>query len=378
MARFNLDFGNAMRAMIPQLINRREQARDFRIPSFEDTTEEDEVFKPRTKAYDELNALIDNMPERKEPGFWRRLAAGVTSMGGNAQGAEDIKYGAYNRAMVDWKSKFAGTKEAADNEATWNTNERLIRNQEINERKNRQAAELATRKQEEIERANLTREQQAQQKIDIANRRAEAYIAKTKLGPDWKTVVDEDGEIVAWNPKTLETKKLNIKSNELSDAQKIQMDVEGNLKEIAARHAARLSEIDAQGEQNRQTKETPSGSTTTAKGPTPAAINRELLNRARDIVNAHPELAKYIDTKTGIVKPIRSILNWKSGDVTLRQRAVDMLNGKIEVGNQSKIPTNQSTNPPNDKVIVIAPDGRKGYVPKSRLNEYLANGYKKG
>src|SRR3972149_1014951 len=92
----------------------------------EEEEDQQDIYNPDTRATDKFMELIDNIPQRQEPGFGRKVLAGLTSLGPEGQqGAERVKYGSYGRNVADFKLKADLLKDLASEERAGNINERM-------------------------------------------------------------------------------------------------------------------------------------------------------------------------------------------------------------------------------------------------------------
>jgi hypothetical protein len=112
-----------------------------------------DLYKPSTRAQDAYDALIKGMPQRPKPSLESRIVAGLSTLGqGGLKQAENVKYAGYNREMADWSERADRLKELADMERAQNTNNRMILNSALTERR-------VDRRQTETERRNKAAEE---------------------------------------------------------------------------------------------------------------------------------------------------------------------------------------------------------------------------
>lgn len=338
-----------IRDIFSGLINRRNPAQDitkFGTPSLmQDEDEDDDTFKARTEAFERLSQLIAQAPQRKEPGIGRRIVAGLAALKDPAR-AEEIKYGGYNNQVKDWLVRAQQAKGLADIENDRNTNDRILHNQEAQQRRD-------TRRLDETERAARERERINQEKLDEAKRVNDAKIKKdekmlaireaTQNNPNYEKSIDKDGFVIYINKKNpKDIIKTDIDTTDLSEREKFQLGLRKSLSEIEARHENTLEEIEARGEESRETNleraavsaVTPNRSSN--KPPTPSAEKTARINRAIEVTSQFPELAKYIDIKTGQVKPA-GMFSTDAGKAN-RQRALELMQGNTNL-TQSTIPS---------------------------------------
>jgi len=124
----------------------------------------DELYTPSTVDRDRFRGLLDNAPQRQEPGLLRTIVASGIGVGPRSidpKLQEDVMYAPHNRAMSDWKDKAQPFYQGASLENTANTQERTLASgivtNEVNNRRWEQANETARLRAEEIERNNRDR-----------------------------------------------------------------------------------------------------------------------------------------------------------------------------------------------------------------------------
>lgn len=280
-------------------------------------------------ALDRLNQLYGQMPQRQEPNLGRRIVSSLAGMsaGGPATYYDGMALGFKNDPVTqakimdlynykpyydqlddfNQKAKLAGDIarfEQVDNENTrrflydQQRDKNADRRQDEVERYNRERIRQGDEKQAETEKTNA-------EELRLKEERDKAYIWK-QTHPAFKAFTAEDGEIVFVDPTDPSIiKHTGIDSGKMSDADKLQFDLQGDLKKIAATGAQqrateavkegnRQSDIAARGDQQRQTnaeKPPKAGST----GST--SVQQKIGNFTLE----HPEWSKWISVKNGVV-----------------------------------------------------------------------------
>lgn len=294
------------------------------------------LFQPNNQQFNKVSQLVDQMPQRSSfhPSTMNKIAAFAAGLGTGSGAAHyyggvpvgfegDIPSGLkvqsamldkpYNDAMTDWKNKLEPTEKLSSIEGQRNTNDRLIGGQLLSN-------ERATKERERKEAADAVKAEQGQQKIDIANKRADAYIGAKKFAqdhPNYKSLTDESGKVYFYNPQDPSAEPIYSGVDGASDLEKIDLRVEGSLKEIQARaKAAQDLEGTKQGnrmdlEKGKQIdrldlKQTPvptkPGSTSSTNKPeSPTQTRVRIATDANNLKMSHPEWSKYITIENGLV-----------------------------------------------------------------------------
>lgn len=300
------------------------------------------LLNPKDEQFQNFSDLISSMPKRTDyqPSKFRQISAAIAGMGtgspvGIDKGAvlgfksnipeglkvqQAINEEPYAKALSDWSLKTKPQQEIAQMEQTRNVGNRATALGTLQ----RQQAQEAL---DEKERANLEKEQQGRDKIAIAAERADAYVKAKNFAiehPAYKPFVDEDGNLVLYNPTDPTSKPIETGVKKLSDMEKIDLQVQGQIK-VANIKAAATKDLEGVRQANRkeiegtrqinrlQLKTTPSGNVSISKPLTPAATATERINKAIEIINARPELNKYF-VVGGNKKPTGEIQEPKGGD----------------------------------------------------------------
>lgn len=341
-----------------------------------------QLYSPETAANDRLTALLNQYPQRENPGI---LAKIVGSLIGGARGpdaADRAMYGGYYRDVEDWENQVKPASHLAPQERYNNQNERQYANQVITQELNRDKFDHTIEKD----------------KATAANRerRTKVYEFKAR-NPNQTIKLDKAGNFVAINPQTLQTTAIRdadgnpISGREMSWEEKQEILQENALERIDEMGKVGLNRIGAQGavqgeliDKREEVKDS---------SLTPEQERSARLSRAEALVNEHPELSGWIENDGKSVK-IRETytpgmfgiaVGRKAENPATRKAIVDhIINGKpLVLPKETKgKDTNQTINPNNTKlsegkIKVISPDGIPGMIPMSRLDAYLKGGYKK-
>lgn len=281
-----------------------------------------ELLNPKDQQFQDYADLIRTMPKREDykPSIWRKIAAAGANLGtatpsayshGAALGynanipeglkaQESVLNEPYNRAISDWQTQLDPMSKISQMEQTRNVGNRATALGTL-QRQTQQEA------QDEKERANLEKERQGREKIDIQKERADAYVKSKQFAmdhPEYKPFVDEDGNLILYNPQDPTAEPIETGVKKLSEMEKIDLGVQGELKKIKARGSesrqtegfkqANRKEMETGRQINRlELKATPSGNSAANKPLTPAAEKTARQNKAIDILSQHPELKPY-------------------------------------------------------------------------------------
>lgn len=316
-----------------------------------------QLFNPQTEATDRLRNYEHEMPQRNDPQFapgkLRSTGAFLAGLGtGSAQGInggqpigfksdvptslkvqDAIRNESYYKAKDDYEDRLKPLKESAEAEGRLNSNNRAIGSSLLtNERQIKSNESLAKHRENQDSVAN--------EKVEISRQRALAYDFKTR-NPQYKSYIDKEGKLVFVNPQDPnDIKQTGIDTGKLSDADKLALQLEGRLEAIKKSTEGRITAED-NAETNRETleeKRYPNGrppKSATAPGskpPNPAAQNRDLINRANQLVSEHPEYKGYLEiTAQGVkVKPSGIFGNEKT-----RMAAYNALYGAATPGKEA-------------------------------------------
>jgi len=259
------------------------------------------IYTPETQSRDRVNNLLDNVPERQDPSFARRLVAAGMGFGQKdpLPTMENVMYAPHNRAMADWTAKTKPFQEAYTTENAANVNERNLAGNAV-------AAQSAADRQASVERI-------ADQKAKVLEIRNRAYAWK-QMHPDWEW--DTKGPTyVIMDPATHEIINTGIKTGQLGEEDEILLKNKGSLAAATAAGGAKQAIASMTGPvyqdpdthklygigPDGQLKEmplpgggAPSGtltrpSTTTPKQPTQNQILAQEQQTYRDILKEYPQ-----------------------------------------------------------------------------------------
>lgn len=272
-----------------------------------------ELYKPNMEMQERFRQLLAQFPQRTEPSGWRKFGAVLTGLGGeNAGEAMQLSNTAanlpYMMKLQDWQHQAGPVLKAVDDERAYNQQNLGMANQQLSrmlderrvsetERRNRETADAAARKQTETERANLSKEQLAARRAEVQ----EGYLslAELKANNSHTFKTREDGMIMAINNMDpTRVQETGIKSTELSDARKIALGLERDLEVQGARHRDRITEITTPRPPTTHTTTTTGG----AGGLNPTQERVRVENRKRQMMLDRPDLYNYIDQATGTHK----------------------------------------------------------------------------
>src|SRR3990167_77658 len=171
-----------------------------------------ELYQPEDEMSNRFRELLDTIPERNKPGVLRKIASAIVGLGGGNQ--EQALYAPYNRKMEDWKAKLEPTQAGMINERQENNILRQIAQAEMtNDRMVRRNEDIRTKEQSQIA---------------LNNKKLELLQFKNDH-PELEFKIREDGMIIGLNPQTGQPIDTGVKSNELSDFDKIRLNIGGRL-----------------------------------------------------------------------------------------------------------------------------------------------------
>lgn len=249
-----------------------------------------ELYKPQNIMQDRFASHLDAFPERQEPSTLRKIGSVIYAMGQKdpIAAGDAFRNFHYNNALQDWQKQAPFLQQGADNERLMNINERMWANQQATGELNQRRLDESTRAAQEREELNRIRETRLREhntaKIQLAEWKAQ--------NPNGQLKVGNDGFVYVINPQNGQSVKTAVQSNELSDLERMNLQLTNALELEGVRNENRLGQIDAQGQQNRLTRQTPTGAASNI-------LNRPLTTaqqtaRAKQAVSEHPEWAPYI------------------------------------------------------------------------------------
>lgn len=354
-------------------------------------------FTPEDKYSRMFGEMLGQMPQRENPNVWRKIAALIGgSLTGDMRGVDQALHAPYYRKLEDWKTRMQPIQVAASDERARNREERMYTQSERSAR----IRERGIESQEERARARLDLDRQ---KLELA-----------KLKQDNPNMVFREqrgGNIFAFNPQTGEAKDTGIHSGSLSDIEKINLGLQRDItmegvrqtnrsvlqedrqrqeREMVPLREASQSRLirEREGVTNRQIQQREQNLRTrpqTSRSGTSSASNqaRDLVNRATELINRNPDYKDYItiDGLTVTVKPEASGFFGRGPDKATRDKIMQELYGSSQTttppNNQQVRNTPTTTPQSTERVLMIHPDGRKGYLPANRVDEALRAGWKR-
>lgn len=341
-----------------------------RMPvSGQDMPEEDagarlrELYNPTNDATQRFEQLVSQYPQEQKPSILRRIGAMLVDYTKGHQAGQQFYEEPRTHAIEDWKNKITPAQQAANLERYENVNQRTLAYNQI-------AMELR-------EKAQLAREKNDTRNAEIRQQRADIYAFKA-THPDWKLILTKGGNIQAFNPQTQETHDTGIPTGSMTELDKMNLQGEQRLEQIGAtgaeqkktegvRQAGREALAGMRGEQARQTKSVPTGGVG-GKAMLPTQIKVDQYNKARELANTRPELAKFIKPGSGanefdIVKPNPSAWT-ESGRGPTAQQYSDIINaiyGPATGGRGAGAGPGPASTPPTTGTIrVRTKDGKTG------------------
>jgi hypothetical protein len=256
---------------------------------------ERDLYQQDTRATDAFFDLMKQVPERKEPGFGRRLVAGLSSLGpeGSA-GAERIKYGPYMRQLEDFKLRADLLKDLSSAERSGNINERMMLSQILRSdiaEKGLEERERSSRAREvaEVSRQS-TREQEAETRARAAESLSEYRRIQTRLAQirEDKTLSDtQKAALGAKYAQDLENLRQGGRITLAGEQAELAQDLE------RLRQEGDIETVKARGAEERKT-EAEKAEIKTEKGELPTQTKVRQYNRARQIFNTDPESKQFI------------------------------------------------------------------------------------
>lgn len=372
------------------------------------------LLNPKDQQFQNFSDLINQMPQRSQyqPSKLRQVAGAIASMGaggpvGIANGQvvgyksnipeglkiqQAITDEPYNKALSSWATKLEPTEKIAQMEANRNVNLRQLGLGELSRQQQQQ-------KIDEQERAARIKEQQNQQNIDIRRAREESYVKAKQFQmdhPNYKSFIDKDGMVVFVNPQDpgKEPVKTGIDSGKLSDIEKIDLQVQGRLSEIAAT-GKNQQELEGAKQANRKEiestrqidrlelkREVPGSAKTgaAAKPLLPTQQRVDIINKAQKLVSDRPDLKGYIvfdKNNAGNITGVRIPPAGYFGNEQKRMEAYNLLFSQAPVpGVSQALPTNQQVQPSATGKIRVKrkSDGQTGTID---AKDFDANKYEK-
>lgn len=264
--------------------------------------------------------------------------------------------------------------EAAENERLYNqyqeTQALNTRRQDEIERKNAEAQRLAAEKLEEEKRENLSREDVARRNVAVREAYQQMRALRDRNTHTFKT--REDGMIVAINnmdpTKVVAT---GVKSNELSDLDKINLNLDADIALANRRGEIESGLIGQRGDEARQTAaererllQTRPPTTRSGGGSNNLEETRRVTNRLQQMGIERPDLFRYIQNgtiKSGTPDNIRAEIN-------------QYVYGETRTPALSNVPFNKSGGTTGQPVRMRTPDGSIRLIPADKVEEAKKRG----
>lgn len=171
-------------------------------------------WKPETAMQDRLNQLITDFPQRdQDMSKWRKFGSFVVGAGLGPEAQEKATYAPFYRQLGDWQAKLDPALKGAELEKQGNINLRQLLHNEGTEA-------TANRRVDNQEQAERRRQQLADAKIDLDNRKLELANYRAK-NPDAELVKSSDGyyHFLSQDGKDVATR---VKHGELSGLEEAQ------------------------------------------------------------------------------------------------------------------------------------------------------------
>jgi hypothetical protein len=287
--------------------------------------------------------------------------------------------------MDDWSTKVKNFLDAAKLENASNQQDRLLSYQMGQLANAGRKNDITEDRYNQLANDARAREERLTKQLEINSKVADARIAKMQ-NPNLKYFT-ENGKVVGYDPVTKQRVDTGIESDRMSDKDKLDLQLGNSLAEIEARKNAQI-EINA----NKPIK--PSSESPTEESE--LNKNRALIARAEAILNLYPEYRSYIRIKgTGTnksidVPPVGFLGSLGGKNEDQRKAALDLLYGNTPIPairgvvrpsknagtNTSTRGTNSNQQSLSDRVVVTDKNGNKGTIPRSQLDQALAQGYK--
>lgn len=339
-----------------------------------------QIYQPQNAANERLNSLLMNQPQRQNPSTLLKIGAVMAGIGrkDGLEVMDQTAYAPYYRGMQGWMAGIDPTLKSADLENDANLNLRNLANQQVQR-------EISQRDLERKEKADIARADTANKNAESTRMRAEGYQKRTEIldfkrqNPHYVFKTREDGMIVGLNPLTGQSFTTDVKSGDLSDMEKAQLQLENRLAGISAQGAIRDKQIERQGEltSGQITQRADETRKTNAARPPTTGGTRELLptqerqrivNRVTALRLENPELGKLVTIGSD------GFLNIKTDNAQLRKQINEYLGIHKSAAGTSNVPISNAT----DRVTVQDAKGGKFTIPASQLDAFLKSEQGKG
>lgn len=228
-----------------------------------------QLYQPRTAASTAYLNQMNQMPQRVQPGALRRIGATLAGLGtggpsgiahgspigyqGNPNAAlqtsQNVLNAPYNQAMQDWQERSQAMLPAMQLENQQNLSQRQVAENVIQR-------ELEQKRLNEIQRENMHKDLEAEERTKIMRDRGDAY-AFARRNPTWKPFAQPGGNLLFINPTDpTQVYDTGYNSGKMTDQDKMDFGLAAGLKKIAATGANQLANIGARGEQAQELQET--------------------------------------------------------------------------------------------------------------------------
>ena len=312
-------------------------------------------FAPSIVAQQHLQDLMDSQPQYQKPNLFTKLIGSAIGLGNGPDAAMRYLNMPYERAEEQWKNQVGVAENAARDENQTNSiNRQLAFNQATQE--------ANARKQTEVERANKAKEDEQQQKLDIANSRAKAYVFKS-MHPDWKPQIGADGILTYFNPQD-PTQSVNtgFDTGKMDDYDKINLGIQG-------REA--VAHITQEGENARAA----SHPSTTSQGTIVQDPQTGKTYRIKPDNTVEP-----IELPTGVTKlgtPTKPQVPTTTETTTTAPKTfLGFDTGGTKVTKQTTTVKTPGTAPTGKTVHMQSPDGKTYSVDEKDVQESIKHGWK--
>lgn len=192
------------------------------------------TFQPEHRAQDAMWKMMEQFPERNNPGMLRKIAAMGAGIGYGPEMAQYAMYAPYMRQMEDFQPKFKAYSDMANQERMSNNTLRQIsadaaRNQTADRR-----LDIADREQQRKER-------EGQQNIAIRKKRAATYDFKAR-NPNLKIETDKEGRLIGINQATGESQFITGADGQPVMSHELSAEDKANLQIQVARERGKITE----------------------------------------------------------------------------------------------------------------------------------------
>ena len=201
-------------------------------------------FVPVHQASDALGDVFKQMPQRANPSILNRIFASLSAVGEDPEGVQANLYGPHDREMRDWQTRAGVATTAANMERQNNTLAKSAYDTNESRRITQQRADEYVRRGDTAERTAQANIKSKEAKDQLDKQKFELLEFKTK-NPHYTFKTGNDGYIYGLNPQTGKSVKTDLKTGDLNDLQKQQLQLDliearGNEARETARAGAEL------------------------------------------------------------------------------------------------------------------------------------------